>query len=78
MASKRILVTYNNSETLLRCFSPNDDCCPYKNKSIEDGDHGILFLNQIPYFQLKFHLDHPRLRNYRRFVDHQRQYFHLK
>ena len=43
MASKRILVTYNNSETLLRCFSPNDDCCPFKNKSSEDGDHGILF-----------------------------------
>ena len=43
MASKRILVTYNNSETLLRCFSPNDDCCPFKNKTIEDGDHCRLF-----------------------------------
>ena len=43
MASKRILVTYNNSETLLRCFSPNDDCCPFKNKTIEDGDHRRLF-----------------------------------
>ena len=49
MASKRILVTYNNSETLLRCFSPNDDCCPLKNKTIGYGDHRRLF------FFIKFH-----------------------
>ena len=43
--------------------------------------HGIievLWITIVPYFHLKWHLDHQRLGDHRILLNDQRQYFHLK